>query len=390
MTPTGTAARKLGAIAGVTPVLAIVLLFAISGSHAQPADVATSLEAIALISIVAGWSSGPFAVRHRWFAATCFYSVAWSLGLTLLALVQAAVESWSTDGFDAGAIVLAVVGRAAYAPFSAPYFLIPAFVLGAIWIGALRAFTRLWSGGGSAGRVVGMEADPEPKYPGQDPIRLGVGAAGIIAGYAVAVAAISASAREPGELGPPEAVPRPLLLAGLLMVPAAIAFVGALRRSGPILIAAGVLCLLQAFVAFSGVTIPFVVPALLLVALGAEQQDPVRKPALVAGILVIFLGLGAWLAALGMTETTCWVARTASDGRVVYTPMPIPAGADFGSGSGQVQFELAADDQGQGCADGQLTAQGAGVAALFGIGAIALATLGSIGPVPRWRATAPA
>jgi len=200
MTPTGTTARKLGAIAGATPVLAIVLLFAVSGSHAQPADVATSLAAIALISVVAGWSSGPFAVRHRWFAATGFYSVAWSLVLTPLALVQAAVETWSAGGFDAGAIVLAVVGRAAYAPSSALCFLIPAFVLGAIWTGALRALTRLWSGGGSARRVGGTELDAEPKQPGRDPIRLGIGAAGIIAGYAVAVAAISASASEPGEL----------------------------------------------------------------------------------------------------------------------------------------------------------------------------------------------
>jgi hypothetical protein len=386
MTPSGAVARKLGAFAGATPVLAIVLLFAVSGSHAQPADVATSLAAMALISIVAGWSSGPFAARHRWFAATWYYGVSWSLVLTLLALVQAAAESWSAHGLDAGAIVLAVAGRAAYTL----YFLIPAFVLGAIWIGALRALTRLWSGGGSAGNVVGTQAAPEPQRPGRDPIRLGVGAAGIIAGYAVAVAAISASAREPGELGPPDAVPRPLLLAGLLMVPAAIAFVGAIRRSGLILIAAGVMCLLQAFVAFSGVTIPFVAPALLLLALGAEQRDPVRKPALVAGVLVIFLGLGAWLAALGMTETTCWVARTASDGRVVYAAVPIPAGADLGSGSGHVEFELAADDLGQGCADGQLTTQGAGVAVVFGIGAVAVATLGSMGPGPRRRATAPA
>jgi hypothetical protein len=174
------------------------------------------------------------------------------------------------------------------------------------------------------------------------------------------------------------------------MVPAVIAFVGAIRRSGPILIAAGVSCLLQAFVAFSGVTIPFVVPALLLLALGAEQQHRVRKRALVAGVLVIFLGLGAWFATLGMTETTCWVARTTPDGSVVYEALPIPADAEFGPNGGHVELELAATDLGQGCADGQLTVQGAGVAAVLGIGAIAFATLGSMGPLPSRRAAAPA
>ena len=68
-------------------------------------------------------------------------------------------------------------------------------------------------------------AEPD-RRPARDPRRLGLGAAGIIAGYALFVAAISAGLVGDlvgDDLGPPEVVPRPILLGGLLMVPAFIA-----------------------------------------------------------------------------------------------------------------------------------------------------------------------
>jgi hypothetical protein len=380
----------LGAIAGLGPALGIVLLFAVSGSFAPAGEVAISLAAFAVLSMAAGWLSGPFAARHGWGAGACAYGLAWISLQAWLALLQAAFDTWSANGADVVAVTTAVIGRAAYALISAVYLLVPSVVFGAVWVAGFRALTRPWSGGGSADGLVDTQADPGAKRPGRDPIRLGIGAAGIITGCALVVAAISASAREPGELGPPEAVPRPLLLAALLMLPAAIAVVGASRRSEPILIAAGVLCLLQAFVAFSGVTIPFAVPALLLLALGAEQRDRVSIRAVIAGVLVVFLGLGTWAAALAMTETSCWVARTAPDGSVVYAAIPIPDGADFGANGGQVELELGATDVGRGCGDGQLTGQGAGVAAVLGIGAVAIATLGSNRALPRGRSAAPA
>jgi hypothetical protein len=377
--------RGLGAIAGLGPGLAILLLFVVSGSFAPAGEVAISLALFAVLSITPGWLSGPFAVRRGWAAGACAYGLAWISVQAWLALVQAGFEAWSANGADVVAITSAVVGRAAYALISAVYFLIPAVVLGAVWVAALRALTHLWSGGGRTDRLVDTEEDQGAKRPGRDPIRLGIGAAAIIAGYALVVAAISAGAHEPDELGPPEAVPRPLLLAVLFMLPAAIAVVGAIRRSGPVLIAAGVVCLIQAFVAFSGVTIPFAVPALLLLALGAEQQDRVPMRTVITGVLVVLLGLGAWVAALAMTETSCWVAHTAPDGTVVYAAIPIPAGADLGSSSGSLELDLESGDLGKGCGGGQLTFQGAGVAAVLGVGAIAVATLGSMELSPRKR-----
>src|SRR6185312_15259397 len=118
-------------------------------------------------------------------------------------------------------------------------------------------------------------AEPD-RRPARDPRRLGLAAAGIIAGLALWVAAISAGLVGDlvgDDIGPPELVPRPILLGGLLMIPAFIAAIGALRRSHPILIAAGVLCLAQSFVSFAGVSLPFLVPALLLLVLGGRRSS---------------------------------------------------------------------------------------------------------------------
>ena len=226
-------------------------------------------------------------------------------------------------------------------------------------------------------------AEPDSR-PARDPRRLGLAAAGIIAGLALWVAAISAGLVGDlvgDDLGPPELVPRPILLGALLMVPAFIAAVGALRRSHPILIAAGVLCFAQSFVSFAGVSLPFLVPALLLLVLGASGASAeTHRRAMVGGVLVIALGFAAWVAPFAMTETSCWVARAGADGTLIYARIPVPAGADGGGGSGQVELGLQPTDVGSGCDGGALTIQGAALAAVFGIGAVAVAALASMTP----------
>lgn len=218
-------------------------------------------------------------------------------------------------------------------------------------------------------------------HPGRDPRRLGLGAAGIIAGYAVVVGVIAAGAREPGELGPPEVVPRPLLIAALCLIPAAIAAIGALRRSRPVLVAAAFVCLAQSFVAFSGITVAFIIPALLLFSLGASGA-PIETPRRVAvgSILVVGLGLGAWVAPLALTEPSCWIARRGADGTVVYAPRPIPNTATFGPNGGSVELELGPDDLAAGCGGGELNIQGAALAGILGIGAVAMAVIAATNP----------
>ncbi|MEA2613013.1 MAG: hypothetical protein QOI52_972, partial [Chloroflexota bacterium] len=86
--------------------------------------------------------------------------------------------------------------------------------------------------------------------------RLGFVLAGAIAALAALIAALPLiqEGYGSGELSGPEIVPRPVVIALLLALPAALAAVAAARGSRPIFIAAGVLCLLQSFVSFGGAT----------------------------------------------------------------------------------------------------------------------------------------
>ena len=203
-------------------------------------------------------------------------------------------------------------------------------------------------------------------HPARDPRRLGLAATAIIAGYALVVAAISANAAA-GELQAQETVPAPIRLAVLLLLPAFVAAIGALRRSRPILIAAGVLCLAQSWVSFSGVTIPFVVPAFLLLALGARSDGTKASGrAKVGGVLVVILGFAMWVAPFSMTETTCWVVETGADGTLNSRQVPETETQTLGP-----------TDVAAGCGGGAVTTQGVALAALFWIGAVAVAAFAS-------------
>jgi hypothetical protein len=218
-----------------------------------------------------------------------------------------------------------------------------------------------------------LEVTPPGTRPTRDPRRLGLGAAAIIAGYALVVAGISAGIignLVDDQIGPPEAVPRPVFLAALFMLPAAIAAIGAIRRSRPLFIAGGFLCVGQSVIAFSGITLPFLVPGFLLLTLGAggrEETTPAR--AVVGGLAVVLLGIAAWVAPFTLTETTCWVARIGSDGATVYAQTPATD-----------TFTLGPSEVAAGCDGGQISIQGAGIAAVLGIGAVAMAALSSMPP----------
>ena len=206
--------------------------------------------------------------------------------------------------------------------------------------------------------------------PGRDR-RLGLVAAAIIAGYALVIAAISANAAA-GELQARETVPAPVRLAALFLLPAAVAAIGAMRRSRPILVAAGALCLAQSFVAFSGVTIPFVVPAFVLLALGVRSDGTGSSwRATVGGVVVILLGFAMWVALFSLTETTCWVVETGTDGTINSRQVPVTETQTLGP-----------TDVAAGCNGGAVTAQGVALAAVFWIGAVTVAALASSAPPP--------
>jgi hypothetical protein len=208
---------------------------------------------------------------------------------------------------------------------------------------------------------------PIPSEPAARVRRLGLATAAVIVVYGLVVAAIPFLQGEDFP-APPWALYRPLALAGLFAVPAVVAAIGAIRGVGQLLVAAGVLCFLQAFISFSGVTLGFVVPAIVLLALGAttgtEGARPDRAAAL-AGILVIVLTIAAWVSLFAFTEPRCYVVTRGADGRVVTTE--VPATDAMLNGPAEIQGE------GEGCSSAELTIQGIGVSAVLAIGAIALA-----------------
>jgi hypothetical protein len=206
--------------------------------------------------------------------------------------------------------------------------------------------------------------------------RLGLVLAGTIAALAALIAALPLiqEGYGSGELSGPEIVPRPVVIALLLALPAALAAVAAMRGSRPIFIAAGTLCLLQSFVAFSGVTFGFLIPAILLIVLGVEGGSSARTPrrVLLAGLLVIGLGIAAWIAPFATGETVCWIARAGPDGDPVYTIIPNTDTLTSGPG-----------DLGSGCGGGTFTLQGLMLGGVLWIGAVAVAGLASSSAAQR-------
>jgi len=173
----------------------------------------------------------------------------------------------------------------------------------------------------------------------------------------------------PGALSRPTIVPRLFVVAILLSLPAGLAAIAAYHASRPLLIVAGVLCLLQSFVAFSGVTLGFVIPAILLIALGLERRAigpsrNARRRDWLAGVVVASLGIAAWIAPFATTETVCWLARPGPDGRPVYTRIPPSDTMSLGLG-----------DLGGGCDGGSFTIEGLMVGGVLEIGAVAMAGL---------------
>jgi hypothetical protein len=240
-------------------------------------------------------------------------------------------------------------------------------------------------------------------------------AAGI--GTIVLAALLALIPRDVGP-APPEEVPRVLAMSLMFATPGVVGIVGVLRGRRAIVAAAGVLCLLQSVVAFSGVTLVFLAPALGFLSAATEPRatravawHPVRvvlavlvgipvawvlvrttgifgllavvviaglararvaapedRPALdrwgaAAGIAVLGLVVAAWVGLFATVETHCWAAREGPSG-LVYERRPVAGGAQV-IGSGGVVAT--------GCSEGELSLRGAALAVTLLGGAVAVA-----------------
>lgn len=362
--------RWIGALAGLAPASLVVVLFVITGSATPTGGVILSLAGITVLAVLVGGIVGPLA-RGSFRAdlmALMAYALVASLSYLLIGTVGMAwTETAARGTSELSAVAQLVAGRLLYGLLYVPF-----------WAGFVAPFALGWV---VVARVLRRRALPAPTelaVPNESggsnrlqairPRRLALVTATIILGYGLFVALIP-MIQDRGPR-PPWAIYRPIALFGLFAVPAVVAAIGTVRGVRPLLIAAGVLCLLQAYVAFSGVTIGFVVPAIVLLWLGAggpiSAEEPRRTRAtLLAGIAVIGLTVAAWVSLLALTEARCYFISKAEGGTLIYTEIPAT--------DRMLNGPVPIIGEGGGCGSAELTVQGMGVSAVLAIGAMAFA-----------------
>jgi hypothetical protein len=188
--------------------------------------------------------------------------------------------------------------------------------------------------------------------------------------FATLIAGLSTA----GGFAEPDFVPRPIVLFAAYALPGVIGLIGIDRRRPALLLAAAGASAIGAFVAFSGVTLIFLVPATLMAAGSMGLSDGAgsrRSVAVEAGraLLVLLLLVGAGASAILITDERCWDFRETPQGRV-YLPAPNPSPP-----------MLVVPGSGYGCSSGLISARGVGLGLALGATAIGLAIL----PVRRRR-----
>jgi hypothetical protein len=241
-------------------------------------------------------------------------------------------------------------------------------------------------------------------------------AGAVVVAFAVAIWVLAG--RDNGS-EPPDLISRALASAVLLGAPGLIGLIGAATGRRTVLIAAGVTCLFQSVISFSGVTLIYLIPAILFlrsatdrggsppsapirplrVALAAVAAVPIALVvilntgllgvvllALVAGlaasrrrgaqgpgltggdaargVAIVLLVIGAWSATIVLAETVCWIAHEAPGGTVTWERIP-PTNS----------ITLEQGDISGGCAGGTITPTGVAVAGGLLLLAVAVAAL---------------
>jgi len=365
--------RWIGAVGGLAPAGLVPSLFVISGVVSGRWDNALATGVVAGGAIVIGWLAGPAAMGSYRSDLVAF--VAYALVAALVYLVIASVKGAWIDLPDAGHAGFAdrltrMVGQLGYGLLYLPFWAAFVAPFAFAWVVAIRVLRRRV--GPTAARVAAATAETRP---GPGPLgmvhrqRIALPGSAVILGYGLFVAPLPFALYD--DPRPPWWIHRPIALFGLFGVPAVVASIGAVRGSRPLLVAAGVLCLLQAYIAFSGVTIGFVVPAILLLVLGGSDSwsDDARgsRAELFAGVAVLVLAVGAWVSLFALTEPRCYVISRTAGGALVTTE--VPATDRMIHGPIQVQGE------GSGCSSAELTVEGKGMSAVLAIGAIAFAAV---------------
>lgn len=187
--------------------------------------------------------------------------------------------------------------------------------------------------------------------------------------FAVLISGVSALATGAS----PDFVPRWAVLLVVYALPGVIGLIGVQARRPWLLIAAGLTTAVGSIVAMSGVTLIFLVPALLFLyggarlaasspATGGGWARGLAQVGIAAAIVVLIVGAGS--SALLSTDSACWTeSRTLTGIRIELMP--------FSSGEMQVPDGATSLS----CSTGLISARGVGLAGLLGGSALGLALI---------------
>jgi hypothetical protein len=357
--------RRIGAVAGLVPAGFAILLFVILGGILNRGAVPW-LAGIAVLSVAGGWLVGPLACdpSRSNVVPVVAYVLVGAFAYLFIGTIGSIWGGPPTAGFsDPTALAARLVGQLLYGLLYLPFwagFIVPFAI---VWILAAHAIRRR-TGPAPVESASMAPAEAFILPQGIKPRRMVLFAAALIVAYGLFTAVLPLVIYN--DPRPPWWFERPAALFVLFAIPAAIATFGALSNRRSLVIAAGAICLAQAYVAFSLVTIGFMIPAILLLVLGggARFRGMARetRTTIVASVMVIALTVGAWMAFLGLTEEVCWSAARATDGSLVYQRLPVTG-----------VMTIPPSQVAGGCDGGTLTDEGIGLGAIMASGAIGVA-----------------
>lgn len=356
-------ARRIGALAGVAPAAAALLVLVILGASPSR-DSVSWLAGILIVALGAGWLIAPRFTGS--FPSDLWTAAAYALvGSVAYLLVGTAISVWAGPAIEGG-LVSGLAGRVAgqlvYGLLYLPLLIGVLTPFGLVWVVAVRVIRGRT---GIPPPATAARADRGLRFGrGLNRGRMGLFAAVLIVAFGLLVAVLPLLLYD--EPRSPWWVYRPVALFGLFSVPAAIAVIGTISRRPTLLVAAGAICLAQAYVSFSLVTIGFLVPAILLLVLGAGGRSPDAPPeprrAYAASAAVFALTIAAWVGTLGLTEEVCWTSTANLDGSLHYERVPVSDTMTVLPGQST-----------SGCDGGTLTVEGMGIGGVLAIGAVAIA-----------------
>lgn len=188
--------------------------------------------------------------------------------------------------------------------------------------------------------------------------------------FAVLIGVVASFAVEPGF------VPRGPILMGIFALPGVVGLIGVRARRPALLVAASLTSGVGSFIAFSGVTLIFLVPTVLFVfgavalagaPVGSPREGVVRGVAqLLIATLIVVLLIGGGASALLLTDSGCWTVYQSAIGVRVET-QPYSNG----------EMEVPQGATSMGCSTGLISLRGVGLAVVLEGAAIGLAMLAS-------------